>query len=65
MGPESSIHLNEIVSLGIGVMDRICGGILRVKPAKYPHISLLPRKIPESHEIQTALSGGFLRVAAD
>jgi len=35
-------------SLGFRVAGGKCGGVLRVKPAKHPHIPGLPRKVPKS-----------------
>ena len=36
-------------AFGIAVTGYVCGDVLRVKPAKHPHIFPLPREIPNTH----------------
>jgi len=47
--PMFCVNSNIDGSLGLCVVDRVCGGVLRVSPAKHPHIFTLPRETLKTH----------------
>jgi len=51
-------------SLGTGGVGPVCGGVLRVKPAKHPHISPSPHEIPKNQYFKQ-LGGGDLKLPKD